>query len=289
MKMAGSFGEGRHGAEGSGMRVLAGRIAIWTALVAPACFAAPAWGQLAPPASDWTVTIGVEGRVLPGYEGSDSSVLRPVPIFNIRRAGTPARFRGPRDGLGIGLIDTGRFRAGPAFKVKLPRDEGDNSDLRGLGNVDWTLEAGAFAEYWPTDYFRLRAELRQGIGGHHGLVGDLSADLVVPVTPQLTLSAGPRLTLATASAMSPYFDITPAQSAASGLPVYDAGGGVRSYGLGAQARYHWTPRWESHVFVEYQRLSDDAADSPLVSLRGSADQVQVGIGASYAFDVPGLW
>jgi outer membrane protein len=216
-------------------------------------------------------------------------VLRPVPIFNIRRAGTPARFRGPRDGLGIGLIDTGRFRAGPAFKVKLPREEGDNSDLRGLGNVDWTLEAGAFAEYWPTDYFRLRAELRQGIGGHHGLVSDVMADVVVPVAPRLTLSGGPRLTLATAAATSPYFSITPTQSAASGLPVYDAGGGLRSWGVGAQARYEWSPQWATHIFIEYERLTGDAADSPLVTQRGSPNQIQVGIGATYSFDMHALW
>jgi hypothetical protein len=30
--------------------------------------------------------VGVEGRVLPSYEGSGSSVLRPIPLFDIRRA-----------------------------------------------------------------------------------------------------------------------------------------------------------------------------------------------------------
>jgi outer membrane protein len=240
-------------------------------------------------ASDWTITLGAEARVLPSFEGSDRYEVMPFPVIDIRQAGTPEHFKSPRDGFGVGLYEYGPFRFGVAGKIALPRNDSDDDDLRGLGDVDWAFEIGAFAEYWPVNWLRTRAELRQGIGGHHGLVADIMADVVVPVTPQLTLSAGPRLTLATASAMSPYFDITPAQSLASGLPVYDAGGGIRSYGVGAQARYQWTPRWESHVFVEYERLADDVADSPLVRLRGSPDQVQAGIGVSYTFDVPGLW
>lgn len=256
-------------------------------LYAPASAPAP---MLAPkPASDWTVTIGAEGRYMPRFEGADSSVFRPVPIFRLRRAGEKDRFRSDFDSASIALYDTGRFSFGPAASLRHNRKASDDAKLTGLGDIDWTLEVGAYAEFWPTDWLRTRAELRQGIGGHHGLVADLSADIVQPVTSQLTLSGGPRMTLTSAAATSPYFSITTAQSAASGLPVYDAGGGLQSYGVGAQARYAWTPQWASHVFIEYARLAGDAADSPLVTQRGSRDQIQVGIGTTYSFDVPGLW
>ncbi len=240
-------------------------------------------------AADWTVTIGAEGRVLPKFEGSDKRTVAPFPLFDVRPAGTPARFHAPRDGASIALFEAGRFYAGPVGKVRLPRREGDDSALQGLGNVDWAVELGAFAEYWPTDWLRGRAELRQGLGGHHGLVSDLTADVVLPVTSQLTLSGGPRLSLATGAALSPYFSITTAQSLASGLPVYDAGGGVRSFGAGAQARYVWTKNWATHVFVEYERLTGDAGNSPLVTLRGSRDQLQMGLGVTYSFDMKALW
>jgi outer membrane scaffolding protein for murein synthesis (MipA/OmpV family) len=59
--------------------------------------------------------------------------------------------------------------------------------------------------------------------------------------------------------------------------------------VGAQARYKFTPQLAGHIFVEYERLAEDVANSPLVTLRGDANQIQVGIGASYAFDIPGLW
>ena len=264
----------------------------------PALFAAVVLGSFATvtaqaaeraPNPDWTITIGVEGRVMPGFEGSASSVLRPVPIFRVRRAGTHDRFRSARDGASFALFEAGRFAVGPTVKFRYARKESDDNDLRGLGDVDWTLEAGAFAEFWPTEWLRTRAELRQGIGGHHGLVSDLMADVVAPVTDKLTLSGGPRLTVASAKAISPYFSITAAQSAASGLATYDAGGGLRSFGAGAQARYAFSPRWAGHMFIEYERLAGDAANSPLVTQRGSRDQIQVGIGTTYAFDVPGLW
>lgn len=260
--------------------------------VAPAPYYAPAAPAplLTPkPISDWTITVGAEGRYSPRYEGANSSMFRPVPIFRVRRAGTHDRFRSPRDGASIALFESGGFAAGPTGKIRYKRKASDDSTLTGLGDIDWTLEVGAFAEYWPTEWLRTRAELRQGFGGHKGLIGDLSADVVVPVTKQLTLSGGPRMTLASAKAINPYFGITATQSAASGLAVYDAGGGLRSYGAGAQATYAWTPQWASHIFIEYQRLAGDAANSPLVTQRGSRDQVEVGIGTTYAFDVPGLW
>jgi len=242
-----------------------------------------------PNSNDWTITLGVEGRLMPEYEGASDFILRPLPIFRVRRAGTADRFRSPRDGASISLYDTGRFNAGPTLKFRLPRKESVSSDLRGLGDIDWAVEVGLFAEYWAYDWLRMRAELRQGMGGHRGLVGDLSADVVVPVAPKLTLSGGPRATIASDKATDPYFGITATQAAASGLPVYDAGGGLRSVGAGAQAKYAFTPRWAGHMFIEYERLTGDAADSPLVSLRGSRDQIQLGIGATYSFNVPGLW
>lgn len=238
----------------------------------------------------WTVVIGVEGRATPRWQGADDNyVFLPVPLLDVRRAGTPERFRGPRDGISLGIIDTGTLRIGPVGKIRLPRKQADDSKLTGLGDVDWAYEVGIFADYYLVPWLRARAEVRQGFGGHTGIMADLMADVIARATPQLTLSAGPRITLATNSATSPYFSINAAQFLASGLPVYDAKGGVRSIGAGAQARYYWTPQWATHVFVEYERLTGDAKNSPLVSLRGSPDQWTFGAGITYAFDMKAWW
>jgi outer membrane protein len=248
----------------------------------------PPTSYAAPAPSGWTVTLGAEARMLPSFPGSSRSVVRPVPLFDIRRAGTPRHFSSPRDGFGFGLFDTGNFRIGPTAKLRLPRKQSDDTKLTGLGDVNWAVELGLFAEYWPVELLRTRLEVRQGLGGHRGLVSDLTADVVIPVG-QMTVSAGPRLTYVTAPANRPYFSIDAAQSLASGLPMFTAKGGVYSYGAGAQVRYEWTPRLATHVFAEYERLTGSAADSPLVVQRGSVNQVTAGIGATYAFDIPGVW
>jgi outer membrane scaffolding protein for murein synthesis (MipA/OmpV family) len=50
------------------------------------------------------------------------------------------------------------------------------------------------------------------------------------------------------------------------------------------AWYRINPQWEVHAYVEYEKLLGDAADSPLVKLRGSSNQTTIGLGASYSFD-----
>lgn len=240
-------------------------------------------------AKEWTVTVGVEGRLTPNFPGSDRYGLVALPMFDLRRAGTPARFRSPRDGFGVPILDVGRFRAGPTLKVRLPRRESDDTNLNGLGNVDMTVELGGFAEFWATDWLRTRAEIRQGFGGHHGIVSDLMADVVMPVTPQLTLSGGPRTTIMSDKAVDPYFSVNSTQATASGLPTYSAGGGFYSVGAGAQAHYQWSRQWGTHVFIEYERLVGDAANAPIVTQRGSRDQWQTGLGVTYSFDMPALW
>ena len=252
--------------------------------------ATPAPGAYAvPPVPAWIATVGVEGRVETEFAGGDTYTVRAAPIFGFRRVGTPEQFRAPRDGAGIALFETQSLKIGPNLKVRAQRKELDSSALYGLGDVGWAVEVGGFVEYWWAPWLRTRAEVRQGFGGHQGVVADLTADFVVPVTPALTLSGGPRVSFATAKALEPYFGIDTWQSFWSGLPTYDPKGGLYSVGAGAQARYFWTPELATHVYVEYQHLMDGAANSPLVQYRGSPDQFTFGFGVTRAFTFQQFW
>jgi outer membrane protein len=275
------------------MRGLCAALAgLVVALSAPTAFCADidAAVAVAPtPSYDWTVTIGAEGRFEPLFQGADRNVVRPYPIVAIRRFGKAEPFRGPRDGIGVGLIEGSNFQIGPVGQLVRARNEGDDSALRGLGDVPWAVEVGIFAEYWAVPWLRTRAEVRQGFNGHRGVVADVLVDAIVPVGPQWTFSGGPRLTLASSAAISPYFSVDPLQSFLSGLPTYDAKGGVRSVGAGAQARYQWTRQLATHTFIEYERLTGAVANSPLVTERGSVDQVTIGFGATHTFDIKTPW
>jgi MipA family protein len=73
------------------------------------------------------------------------------------------------------------------------------------------------------------------------------------------------------------------------LPVYNAGGGLYSYGAGSQVEYLWSPQRAAHAFVEYERLTGSAADSPLVTQRSSPNQFTFGLGATYSFSMHPWW
>ncbi len=253
-----------------------------------------------PAAPDWIVTIGLEGRIIPAWPGASDKKfgLTALPLFSIRQAGTPPDFFGPRDSFGFSIINLGQFQLGPAVQFIGDRKAQNYRELYGLGDVDYTAQVGAFANFWPLPWLRLRGEVRQGIGGETGITGDLFLDAVVPVD-QWTFSGGPRMTLQSTAAVSPYFSITAAQAAATatfvgttGLPAlaaYNASGGLYSYGAGAQAQYRFSPQWEAHVFAEYQRLTGSVADSPIVTVRGSPNQLTYGLGATYSFNMHPWW
>jgi outer membrane protein len=254
----------------------------------------------APPVPDWIVTIGLEARAVPAFPGASDNKLVPAgfPLFSIRKAGTPPDYFGPRDSFGFTVLDFGVLKFGPAFKLIGEREGWSYPELYGLAGVHYALQAGGFAEYWPVPWLRLRGELRQGFGGETGVTGDLFLDAVVPAG-QFRFSAGPRMTIQSAAANSPYFSITTAEAAATAalgpshgqapLMAYNAGGGVYSYGAGGQIEYFLSPQWSTHVLAEYERLTGSVADSPLVTVRGSPDQFTFGIGATYSFNMHPLW
>ena len=257
---------------------------------------APAAYVPSPVVPDWIVTVGGESRVIPAWPGASEDKFAFVggPLFSVRKQGTPVEYFGPRDSFGFSVLDLGQIKIGPAVKIIWPRRESSYAALNGLGNVNLAVQAGAFAEYWAVPWLRLRGEVRQGVGGETGVSGDLFLDAVVPVGP-FRFSAGPRMTMQSAAAVEPYFSITQAQSTgstASGLPelpVYHADGGLFSYGAGTQTEYFLNAQWTTHAFVEYERLTGSAADSPLVTERGSPNQLTFGLGATYSFDMHPLW
>jgi outer membrane protein len=245
---------------------------------------------------DWIVTIGLEGRINPAWTGAPDNKFgwSGMPLFSVRKEGTPPDYFGPRDSFGFSVLDLGPFKFGPAVKIVWEREASSYAALNGLGNVNFALQAGGFGEYWPVPWLRLRAEIRQGFGAETGVSGDAFLDAIVPFG-QFRWSGGPRVTLQSAAAVGPYFSITPAQSIGSTisglpvLPVYHAEGGLYSYGAGTQLEYFFNPQWSAHAFTEYERLTGSVADSPLVTQRGSPNQFTFGLGATYSFNMHPWW
>ncbi len=232
---------------------------------------------------DRLITVGPGGEVGPRYPGADSYSFRPAPIFDLRREGDPLGFEAPDEGAGIGLLGRGSpIDIGPSIAFQGKRRERDVGAE--VGNVPFTVEAGAFVETWLGDALRLRAEGRRGLGGHDGWVGDLGADLVAESQTSV-FSIGPRVRWADDNWHDSYFGVTPAVAAQTGLAPFDPNSGIYAVSGVASARQQFGggDRWGIHAFVRYDRLVGDAADSPIVAAFGSRDQYSAGLGLSYTF------
>jgi outer membrane protein len=235
------------------------------------------------PGSAWIVTLGGYGGGEPLFPGSKGLTFAFRPIIDIRREGTKEWLGLPNDAIGLTLYQTGNFRIGAAGDLLTNRDRSEDSALRGLRNIDYTLELGAFAEYYPVPFIRTRVELLQGVTGAEGFAANLIADYIYQPDPQWLFTAGPRLRFVNTQYESTFFSISRAEAIASGLTPFHASGGLDSAGIDATVRYYVNERLSLRAFAEWERLVGDGADSPLVRVRGSEDQFQFGLGAAYKF------
>lgn len=233
---------------------------------------------------NWYVTLGGAGISAPTFEGSKDHKLFFSPIISVGRGGAP-RFSSRNDNPSIAIYSSDVLRAGVVGKFVRGRDAGDDDALRGLSDVDWGGELGGFADVYVTDWMRARAEVRQGIRAHDGLVVDVAVDAFTDIAPDLRVSAGPRMTFATSGYTDAYYGVNAAESAASGLSQYDPDGGITSYGAGGAITWNATDKIAMSAFTEYKRLAGPAADSSLVEERGSKNQLMFGVSASYKFGV----
>ncbi len=233
---------------------------------------------------DWYLKVGVSGFSAPKFEGASTNEFKFSPLISVGRQGTGPRFSSRNDNPSFALVDNGGFRAGIVGRYVPERDPDDDSDLHGLKKVKWGAEVGGFAEVYPTDWLRARAEVRQGIRSHDGLVADLAVDAFTDIAPDLQLSGGPRATFATGGYFDSYYGVNDKQAAASGLKPYDPSAGIQSYGVGTALTWNATENLSTSAFAEYKRLAGPAADSSLVREKGSKNQFVIGVSASYKFN-----
>ncbi|MGE4371768.1 MAG: MipA/OmpV family protein [Xanthobacter sp.] len=240
---------------------------------------------------DWYVTIGGRASASPSYPGADDYSFRPSLIFSIARASERNVFHSVDDTPSIALINRNGFRAGVAGTIDWGRSESNGDRLRGLGTIDYSLLAGGFAEWFPVEWLRLRAELLYGMGGFSGVRGDLRADFIYN-QGRWHFAAGPRLSYAGSDYMQTYYGVTASQAALATflfnpMRPYQASSGFDEVGATAQLSYNFDNGITAGVYGAYSYLIGDAADSPLVD---DKNQFTTGVTLSYTFNMgPGLW
>lgn len=232
---------------------------------------------------DWYVKLGGEAFVAPRYQGDNAYMFSGKPLISIGKSDQGVRFSSRNDNPAVSVYENGGFRTGIVGKLILPRDGDTDDDLKGMDPVRFGGELGGFAELYPTDWMRIRAEVRQGIRSHDGIVADIAADAFADVTDTVRVSAGPRVSFATEGYMDAFYGVDSKASMKSGLSKYKADGGVQSAGLGAAVNWKATEKIDTSLFAEYTRLMGPAADSSLVKERGNENQFVLGVSATYRF------
>jgi outer membrane protein len=230
------------------------------------------------------VRLGIGAQVEPEYPGSDSSRVAPLIDVSVARVGEQFEFGAPDDSFDVSLIDTGAFSAGPALAITGKRKESDVEAP--LGTIDRSIEIGAFAQvFTKKERFRLRAEVRQGIGGHEGLVGSVGADAVLRDEDRYDFSIGPRVLFSNARYQRAYFGVSGAAANLTDLGAYSPDGGIHALGVTSGFHYSLGNRWGIFGYGRYERLVGDAKNSPIVRELGSSNQLSGGLGISYLFNL----
>ncbi|MGA9214927.1 MAG: MipA/OmpV family protein [Methylocella sp.] len=262
------------------------------AIAASAAGAADLTPPTPAPVEGWTITLGVGPEVFTSFPGASSVSIWPTGYISYRRPGEPEPFVSPDDGLGIALLDLPWIKAGPVARFISERtlsggfgSIGNNENFFGLHNVGFTAELGGFLELWPSDYFRARFEVRQGVSGAQGLDANIELDGVARYGPW-TFSAGPRFQFGDTQFMNAYFSVTPAEAFLNGNVIpYQAHGGLTSVGGLGAIKYDFTPAWSTTVFGGVTRYVSSAGGSPIPNRLGSLDDITAGALVAYTFNL----
>ena len=159
------------------------------------------------------------------------------------------------------------------------RDSSDHPELAGLEDIDAAVELGFGVVYREVNW-QVFGKVRRGFGGHEGVTGEIGADVIFRPDERWTITAGPRFSLGNDTYADTYFGV---DTATPTLAAYEAEGGLLGAGVEVQATYRLDDAWALEGAVAYQRLLNDAGDSPITQA-GSDDQWTMRFGVSRAFN-----
>ncbi len=215
----------------------------------------------APPTSQWRGNFGVGVGLAPDYPGSKDYELVGLPMVDIEWRETV--FLSTQRGFGAYLRTTRQFRAGARLTYDRGRDNQANERLRNLPDIDPSVEAGVFFEYY-TKAWRFTGDVRKGItDGHEGVIVSGSAALGGRISERASFIFGGNLHFADSDYMDAYFTF--------GSIV--AASGLRDVGVFMHAIYALTERAYITLDPRISFLQGDASKSALTN-----DDVQYFIG-----------
>jgi outer membrane scaffolding protein for murein synthesis (MipA/OmpV family) len=247
-------------------------------------------------------SVGVGAGLVPSYGGSDDYIVFPLPLIVGRVGGVGISPNGPgfaldlfspAPGLGANKM---RFFGGPAFRIRNDRAQQiEDEVVERAEDLDWAVEVGAQAGvsfpgvFNPLDTVTLTTQLRWDVAGaHDGMLIEPSIGYSRPFGPGVRLQANIGLQFVDDSFADYYYTVTPAQGAATGLPLFTADGGLNNVSSLAIVNFDLDGNllnggFNLYTVLGYTRFLGDGADTPFTDIRGDANQFTGGIGVAYTF------
>jgi outer membrane scaffolding protein for murein synthesis (MipA/OmpV family) len=250
---------------------------------------------------NWVLGVGVAPLYTPVWQGSRDMGLSIFPDLRLNYRDDV--FLSVPDGLGWNMVNRDGWKLGPVVKLRFRRQErnggspfllsGGSDALLGMGDVGAAGEAGGFAQKsLAGGKVRLRAEVRQGFGGHDGLLADTTlgwSDGIGGPQSGWRYGLGVRAAFGGRDFTNTYFGVNAVQAAATGLAETTTGGGLVSAGvngsltklIGPMGRYGAIT-----LFASHDQLGDVVARSSLIRERGQRGQTAIGLsyGARFSWD-----
>ncbi|GGF27914.1 hypothetical protein GCM10011611_37380 [Aliidongia dinghuensis] len=217
---------------------------------------------------DWQIEVGPAADLQPLYPGAGKYRVEIGPDIDVRYKDQV--FFSTGEGLGVNLLIDKTYRIGASLGLDMGRQADSATRLHGTGDIGYAPVPKLFAEYviFPVV---LRADVRRALGGVDGFAGDLSAYLPVCCNDRFFVFVGPSATFVDDTYNRHEFGISATQHLRSGLPRFNAGGGLQSTGIGANLTWILGDQWLLEGGVTGQRLLGDAAHSPLTQARFQYD------------------
>ncbi len=231
------------------------------------------------------LSLGVGPGLSPAFEGSKEYNWHAVPVVSLKYRDVLTVNNNDVDFTAFDkVIDlseelgSSKLDLGPSVNFDFGRSENDSHALRGMGNVRFSVELGAYVRY-TLERVSFEMEFGQDVAsGHGGGRLDFSTAGTIYRNDRFAFGASATLTLATSKYLKSFFGVTATQAAASGLSEFHPHTGLKDVLLGLNANYAIAPPWSLLATIGYERLLGDAASSPLITQRGDANQ---GIGSIF--------
>lgn len=244
------------------------------------------------------LTVGVGAAYGPSYDGSNDSVLSAFPLVQGQWKGI--QFNPRAGGVALDVIPQNNdsrigFSLGPVIGVSFNRNRQiEDPVVRAAGKLDWALElgvnGGVTVKKLLSDYdaLTLSVDVKRDVRAYEGVTWTPSISYLTPLSKAVLVTASVSARHVDDNYAEYYYSVTPSQSSASGLPVYNAKGGWDSVNAGLLVGWDLSGDLRDGGFAvfgtaNYARMLNDGKDTPYTSIRGDANQWTVATGIAYTF------